>query len=161
MQPQSKPNKAVIVFSNIGYVIGCVALYVIALWIIGASIKTVIDDLLHDAFNVYSLLDEVGLIVFSIAVIDVSKYLLIEEVIHFNEQKDLKKMKQALSKFVIIIATALSLKGLVLTIETAKADISQIYYSVSVIITAILFIIGLGIYQKLDADSERKTKNKS
>lgn len=158
MKPVDRTSKAVIIFSNVGYVLGCVALYLMAVWIIGASIKSVIDDAMGASFSVYSILDEIGLIVFSIAVIDVSKYLLIEEVIHFKKEKDPEEMKRTLSKFVIIIATALSLKGLVLTIETAKTDITKVHYPVSLMITAILFIVGLGVYQKLHADSERSSK---
>ncbi len=157
MKPADNSSKLVVVFSNMGYVLGCVSLYLMAVWIIGASIYSVIIDAMSSSFSVYNILDEVGLIVFAIAVIDVSKYLLIEEVIHFKEAKDPEEMKRTLSKFVIIIATALSLKGLVLAIEVAKTDITKVHYPVSLMITAILFIVGLGVYQKLHADSERRS----
>lgn len=154
----SESNKVIFILSNIGYIIGCLSLYIMAIWIIGSSVKSVFDDVMGPSFSVYNILDEVGLIVFAIAVIDVSKYLLIEEVIRFKHEKDPEEIKRTLSKFVIIIATALSLKGLVLTFETAKTDITKIHYPVTLIFTAILFIVGLGIYQKLHADAERPRK---
>lgn len=157
MKTNDNSNKIVLVLSNFGYVVGCVALYVMAIWIIISSILSVLADANSSSFSVYNILDEVGLIVFAIAVIDVSKYLLIEEVIRLKKEKDPNEMKQTLSKFVIIIATALSLKGLVLAIETAKTDVTKIHYPVYLLITAILFIVGLGIYQKLHADSERRS----
>lgn len=141
--------------SNFGYLIGCGALFIIALWIIATALVSVFKDGLSDQFSVYNLLDEVALIVFSIAVIDVSKYLIIEEVFGANQKKEPKEIRRALTKFVVIIATALSLEGLVLTIETAKSDISQLYYPAVLLFMAVFFIIGLGIYQKLNASAEK------
>lgn len=141
--------------SNFGYLIGCTTLFVIALWIIGAAIVNIIRDGFSPEFTVYNLLDEVALIVFSIAVIDVSKYLIVEEVFGSSRHKDPEEVRNALTKFVVIISTALSLEGLVLTIETAKTDISQLFYPSVLLLMAILFIVGLGIYQKLNASSEK------
>ena len=64
--------------------------------------------------------------------------------------------RKTLTKFAIIISSALSLEGLVLTIEVAKQDITQILYPVCVLITATIFIIGIGVYQVLNARSEVK-----
>jgi len=145
-------------YTNIGYIIGCSILFLIALLIIGSSIWTIFQDLIGSSFSVYSVLDEVGLIVFAMAVIDVGKYLLMEEVImRTREQKSPKQMRHTLTKLAVIIATALSLEGLVLTIEIAKSDIRNILYPVAVLLTATFFIVGLGIYQKLNSSAEKET----
>ncbi|GAB5411739.1 MAG: hypothetical protein ChlgKO_08530 [Chlamydiales bacterium] len=141
--------------SNLGYIVGCIILYLIALLIITSSCVSIFRDVFSSDFSVYSILDEVGLIVFAIAVIDVGKYLMMEEVISRNrEQKDPQEMRRTLTKLAVIIATALSLEGLVLTIEVAKTNIQNIPYPVAVLLTATLFIVGLGVYQKLNASSE-------
>jgi len=149
--------KSIILLANFGYVAACIVLYLIALCILGTAVWGIIADMRSGTYTVYKLLDEVGLIVFSMAVIDVGKYLMLEEVIRkgAHEYHPIQTRK-TLTKFAIIISSALSLEGLVLTIEVAKQDITQILYPVSVLITATIFIIGIGVYQVLNARSELK-----
>ncbi|MCH9613740.1 MAG: hypothetical protein SP1CHLAM54_07490 [Chlamydiia bacterium] len=128
-------------------------LYLISLAIIVIAVVNIFKDVSSGAFTVYKLLDEVGLLVFSIAVIDVAKYLMTEEVLRETEERNPVQARKALAKFAVIIATALSLEGLVLTIEMAKVDVTKILYPMSLLVTAILFIVGMGIYQKITADS--------
>ena len=152
-QEYQKPIRAL---SDFGYIVGCLCLYLIALGIIAMAIYSILSDLSSPDFAVYRLLDEVALIVFSIAVIDVAKYLLIQEVLYDKANKNYKEMRNALSEFGIIIATALSLEGLVLTIEQAKKDVTNMIYPMALLVTAILFIVAIAVYQKLNADAERK-----
>lgn len=142
--------------SNIGYIIGCSILYLISICIIASTVWTITQDILSNTFTVYLLLDEVGLIVFAIAVIDVAKYLMFEEVLRPNEDQPPQELRRTLTKFTMIIATALSLEGLVLTIEMAKTDITKILYPVCVLFTGILFIVGIGVYQRLNAMAEKR-----
>lgn len=108
------------------------------------------------SYTVYKLLDEVGLIVFSMAVIDVGKYLMLEEVIRKGQkEKPPEETRKTLTKFGIIIASALSLEGLVLTIEVAKQDVTKIGYPVMVLLAATLFIVGIGVYQLLNSRAEK------
>ena len=154
---KQKSTRTVVKLSNLGYIAACVVLYLIALCILVSAVWSIIADMRSGTYTVYKLLDEVGLIVFSMAVIDVGKYLMLEEVIRKSEA-ELKPAhtRKTLTKLVIIIATALGLEGLVLTIEVAKQDVTKILYPVSVLITAALLIIGIGIYQILNARSEMK-----
>jgi len=149
------PN-TIITLSNFGYVAGCIVLYLIALCILFTAVYTIIMDMRSAEYTVYKLLDEVGLIVFSMAVIDVGKYLMLEEVLRKDtDVRAPEQSRKTLTKFAIIIASALSLEGLVLTIEVAKQDITKIYYPIGVLVTATLYIVGVGIYQKLNAIAER------
>ncbi|NRA90904.1 MAG: general glycosylation pathway protein [Simkaniaceae bacterium] len=154
---KQKSTRTVVKLSNLGYIAACVVLYLIALCILVSAVWSIIADMRSGTYTVYKLLDEVGLIVFSMAVIDVGKYLMLEEVIRKSEA-ELKPAhtRKTLTKLVIIIATALGLEGLVLTIEVAKQDVTKLLYPVSVLITAALLIIGVGIYQILNARSEMK-----
>ncbi len=155
MKPQN--IRAIVTLSNFGYIAACIVLYLIALCILITSVYGIIRDMTSGSYTVYKLLDEVGLIVFSMAVIDVGKYLMLEEVIRKGKsEKPPKETRKTLTKFAIIIATALSLEGLVLTIEVAKQDITQIVYPVMVLLTATLFIVAIGIYQMLNSRSEKK-----
>ena len=140
--------------SNFAYTVGCTCLYLISLWIIGAAIYELIVEMGKDTFTIYKLLDEVALIVFSVAVIDVSKYLMIEEVLKEHDRSPVEA-RRAFTKFIVIISTALCLEGLVITIETVKTDISLLIYPILMFITVTILIIGLAYYQKCNAESEK------
>ncbi len=82
---------------------------------------------------------------------------MLEEVMRKGgHEKPPQESRKTLTKFAIIIASALSLEGLVLTIEVAKQDVTKILYPVSVLLTSTFYIIGIGIYQKLNAAAEEK-----
>ena len=151
-----KTIKTITTLSNFGYIAACVVLYLIALCILVSAVYGILLDMRTGIYTVYKLLDEVGLIVFSMAVIDVGKYLMLEEVMRKVEYvQEAEQSRKNLTKFAIIIASALSLEGLVLTIEVAKQDITKILYPVSVLLTATIFIVGVAVYQMLNARSEK------
>ncbi len=149
--------RTIVTLSNFGYVAACIVLYLIALCILISAIWGIISDMTSGSYTVYKLLDEVGLIVFAMAVIDVGKYLMLEEVVRKGEKESASAdTRNTVTKFGIIIASALSLEGLVLTIEVAKQDVTKIFYPVMVLLAATLFIVGIGVYQVLNARSERR-----
>lgn len=153
---RKKTEKTIISLSNVGYIVGCSVLYLIAICILVSAVWSIIGDALSGSYTVYKILDEVGLIVFSMAVVDVGKYLMIEEVLRRDTVKQVpQQSRKTLTKFAIIIASALSLEGLVLTIEVAKEDVSKILYPLSVVFTATIYIVAVGIYQKLSASIEK------
>jgi len=151
-------TRAIIILSNCGYICACLVLYLIAICILTSAVWRIVADLYTGTYSVYNLLDEVGLIVFSMAVIDVGKYLMLEEVMRKEEkEKPPQESRKTLTRFAIIIVSALSLEGFVLTIEVAtKQDITKVIYPVSVLLSATLYIIGIGIYQKLNSSAEKK-----
>ncbi|PCI93281.1 hypothetical protein COB11_05605 [Candidatus Aerophobetes bacterium] len=150
-----KQIKIVLGFSKAGYIIGCAVLYIISIWIIFYSLYSIGLDISKGDFSVYNLLDEVGLVVFAIAVVDVAKYLTVEEVIKPGHDRPPKEERAVFTKFVMIIATALALEGLVLTIETAKTNLEMMVYPVLLLLMSTIFIVSIGVYQKLNASSER------
>ncbi|MCH9631445.1 MAG: hypothetical protein S4CHLAM37_14680 [Chlamydiia bacterium] len=149
-----KQIKSVHRFSKVGYIIGCSTLYIISIWIIFYALYSIGVDVYIGEFTVYNLLDEVGLVVFAIAVIDVAKYLAIEEVIKHGHERPPREERATFTKFVMIIATALALEGLVLTIETAKTNLEMMIYPVLLLLMSTIFIIAIGLYQKFNANSE-------
>ncbi len=156
---RKKTIKTISTLSNIGYIAGCVVLYLVAMTILITAVWGIISDLFSGTYTVYNILDEVGLIVFSIAVVDIGKYLMLEEVLRKESSRNApEQSRKTLTKFAIIIASALSLEGLVLTIEVAKRDVTDILFPVSVLLTSTLYIIGIGVYQKLNASSEKTSR---
>jgi hypothetical protein len=154
-KPDSKKTiVAINILTNIAYIVGCLSLYVISISIIATAIFGIYSEIGNKEFTVYKLLDEVGFIVFSIAVIDVCKYLMIEEVLKMGKSRLPEEERRTFTKFVVIIVTAISLEGLVLTIEAVKKDFRLLIYPVTLFLTATIFVMGLGVYQYLNSRSE-------
>ena len=123
------------------------AIMMVALWDIWVSVheKTIL---------VKALLDAIGLIVIGMAVFDVSKFLIEEEVIRSGGTKTPAKQRRTLLKFLVIIAIAVSLEALVFIFDAGKKDISNLIYPTFLLIAAILVVVGLGVYQKLTHGEE-------
>lgn len=154
-----KKIKLILDLTRFGYIIGCLVLYLIALWIICAAVGGIVIEIMNHRFTVYYLLDEVALLVFSIAVIDVVKYLSVEEIIKHTKERKYHEERRNLTKLVMIISTALALEGLVLTIETAKTNLAQLVYPVLLLVISAIFIVSIGIHQKLTANSHEEDQH--
>ena len=105
-----------------------------------------------DAGN--GLLESIGYVVIAMAVFDVAKYFVEEEVIRGREMRLASEARRSLTKFVSTIAIAVFIEGLVLVFRQSGTDIGLILYPVSVLLTGILIILGLGVYQRLSAAVE-------
>lgn len=152
---RDRRTKFVLALANAGYVITATILFIVAIWIVVASVIKLGIEIAESEFTVYNLLDEVALVVFAFAVIDVSKYLLCEEVLRNEYERNPKQSRKALTKLVVIIFTALSLESLVLTIEMAKANIQMIVYPALLLLVTTLYLGGFGVYQWFSSKSEK------
>ena len=101
-----------------------------------------------------SVLDAVGYVIISIAVFDVAKYLLEEEVIQSRELRNASEARRSMTKFVTTIAIAVFLEALVLVFQTSKTDIEKILYPTLLLVAGTLLIVGLGVFQRLSASVE-------
>ena len=119
-----------------------IAMMGVAMWGIWISIH-------EKALLVKALLNAIGLIVIGMAVFDVSKFLLEEEVLSSSRGKSLLEQRETLLKFLVIIIIAVSLEALVFVFSAAEQDISNLIYPTLLLIAAAVVVICLGIYQKL------------
>lgn len=100
------------------------------------------------------LLESIGYVVIAMAVFDVAKYFVEEEVIRGREMRLASEARRSLTKFVSTIAIAVFIEGLVMVFRQAKEDIGLVLYPTAILCTGILIILGLGLYQRLSADVE-------
>jgi uncharacterized membrane protein YidH (DUF202 family) len=133
-----------LVYGLIGLSLAVISLTMmaVALWDVWVSVH-------EKTLLVKALLDAIGLIVIGMAVFDVSKFLLEEEVFHSGGTKSPAKQRGTLLKFLVIIAIAVSLEALVFIFDAGKKDISNLVYPTFLLIAAVLVVVGLGVYQKL------------
>ena len=102
------------------------------------------------------LLSAIGYVVIAMAVFDVAKYFVEEEVIRGREMRAASEARRSLTKFVSTIAIAVFIEGLVIVFQASKQSLPEMVYPTALLLTAILIVIGLGIYQRLSADVEEK-----
>lgn len=100
------------------------------------------------------LLEAVGYVVVAIAVFDVAKYLLEEEVLRGRELRDAAEARRSLTKFVSTIAIAVLLEALVLVFQVGKKQVSDMLYPTLLLVAGILLIVGLGVFQRLSVTAE-------
>src|SRR5262245_61063779 len=80
----------------------------------GSMLRTIASD---DPAPITEGLRGVGLVVIGVAVFDVAKYLIEEEVMRSRELRSSREVRQSLTKFMTIIVIATSLEGLVLVFQ--------------------------------------------
>ena len=102
------------------------------------------------------LLAAIGYVVIAMAVFDVAKYFIEEEVIRGRELREAAEARRSLTKFVSTIAIAVFIEGLVITFQASKDDLPSMLYPTALLLTAILIVAGLGLFQRLSAEVERK-----
>jgi hypothetical protein len=129
-----------------------ISLGLISLTMIVVAICNIWSSFHERHMLVKALLDAVGLIVIGMAVFDVSKFLLEEEVIKSHHAITPSTQRATLSKFIIIISIAVSLEALVFIFDAGKKDITLLIYPTLLLIAAVLMILSLGVYRKLSQD---------
>jgi lipopolysaccharide export LptBFGC system permease protein LptF len=106
------------------------------------------------------LLGAIGYVVIAVAVFDVAKYFVEEEVIRGREMRLPSEARRSLTKFVSTIAIAVFIEGLVMVFRQGSEDVGLILYPASILVLGVVIILGLGLYQRLSADVERQVEAK-
>ena len=146
--------------TNIPYICVSIILFSIACLIIVWSAHDIIKLILtssvrSSAMFLNQIMDEVAYIVFAVAVSDVARYLLVEEVLRSKETRPLSEKRRALLNLILIIAAAFALEGLILTLQIAKITIEKLTYPILLLVVSSILLISLGIYQKLTSSQQK------
>lgn len=99
--------------------------------------------------------------VVAIAVYDVSKYLIEEEVVRGRELRVASEARRSLTRFISTIAIAVFLEALVTIFRVTQEDVTKLLYPTFLMIAAILLVLGLGVYQRLSVAVERQVDDKT
>ena len=107
-----------------------------------------------------SLLDAVGYTVIAIAVFEVAKYILEEEVLDPTEMRHTGEARRSMTKFISTIAIAVFLEALVTVFEASKErEMEQMLYPTLLLFGGIALVVGLGVYQRLSVSAERESED--
>jgi hypothetical protein len=103
-----------------------------------------------------ALLAAIGYVVIAMAVFDVAKYFIQEEVIRGREMRSAAEARRSLTKFISTIAIAVFIEALVLVFRVSRSSVAELLYPTLLILAAVAIVVGLGVYQRLSADVEQK-----
>jgi hypothetical protein len=105
-------------------------------------------------------LSGIGYVVVSIAVFDVAKYLIEEEVVRGRQMRVASEARRSLTRFISTIAIAIFLEALVTVFRVSQESVPHLIYPTILLVAGILLVLGLGIYQRLSADVEKQVDSK-
>jgi hypothetical protein len=131
-----------------------VALSVYSAWLIVAAVTQGWDK------SGAGFLDAIGYVVIAVAVFDVAKYFVEEEVIRGREMRIASEARRSLTKFISTIVIAVFIEALVMVFRESGKDVSRILYPGAILFIGILIILGLGVYQRLSAIVEQEVDDK-
>ncbi|MCB1119297.1 MAG: hypothetical protein KDK65_04995 [Chlamydiia bacterium] len=94
------------------------------------------------------------------AIFDVGRYLLEEEVFRDHELRSPKEARQSLTKFMVIIVIAITLEALLNVIRTATTDVRLLIYPAGLFLVAVALLVGLGVYQRYSVMAEQAVEKK-
>ena len=106
------------------------------------------------------LLESIGYVVIAVAVFDVAKYFVEEEVIRGREMRLASEARRSLTKFISTIAIAVFIEALVMVFRQGNQDITMVLYPAAILLLGIVIILGLGVYQRLSASVEQQVEAK-
>jgi hypothetical protein len=149
------------------YFFAATTLVLMALMIMGWSVYEVLVHIVpnlaldHTVLNLTAekqfipiMLQSVGAVIIAVAILDVAKYMIEEEVFRNKELRSPKEARETLTKIMVIVAIAVSIEALVYIFKAGAEDLRLLVYPAFLIVTVVLLIVGLGIYQKLSINSE-------
>lgn len=135
--------------TRVMYLIAGIALTLISILLITYALWEVFDAIIDGRSYINPSLDAIGLIVVSMAVFDIAKYLYEEQVVHETELRSAREARETLTKFVVIILIAVMLEALVFIFRTGTSKITELVYPTGLLLVAVMLIVGLGWYQRL------------
>jgi putative Mn2+ efflux pump MntP len=105
-----------------------------------------------------AVLSAVGYVIIAIAVFDVAKFLMEEEVFNGRERRIASEARRSLTKFVSTIAIAIFLEALVVVFRVSADQVEQLVYPTLLFVAGTLLILGLGVFQRLSASVENEVE---
>ena len=137
------------------YLIAAFVLVFLSIAIMGFSIHEVLVNFNQEHGFISLMLQSVGAIIISAAILDVAQYMVEEEVLMNKELRNPEEARRTITKILVIISIAVSIEGLVYIFKAGIKDLSLLVYPSLLIMVSAFLVISLGIYQKLSVVIEK------
>lgn len=143
--------------SRLLFVAVAAALFALAFSLVVSGAWQLLGGALGGEVGIYNLMNGVGLLIVSLAIADVAKFVVEENVVRERELRSPAEALRSLTKFMTIIIIALSLEAVVGIFEAGREkNFDQLVYPSVVMATAIFALVGLGAFQFLSRRSQRE-----
>ncbi|MEO6423731.1 MAG: hypothetical protein ABIR84_13940 [Candidatus Nitrotoga sp.] len=149
-----------IIFSGVR-LFAALILLALSLIIMGWSVYEVISTIRQESEFIPLMLQSVGAVIISAAIIDVAQYMMEEEVFMNKELRDPEEARRTITKIIAIITIAVSIEGLVYIFKAGTKDLTLLMYPAMLIVASAILIVALGVYQKLSATIEQREREKT
>jgi len=106
-----------------------------------------------------ALLSAIGYVIIAIAVFDVAKFIVEEEVVQSREKQTASQARQSLTKFISTIAIAVFLEALVTVFRVSTERVADMLYPTFLLVAGTLLVLGLGVFQRLSASVEERVES--
>lgn len=150
----SRAADGFIFIGSVFYALAALAMTSVSLGLIYVSFTRVYAALIAPGARENALLDAVSSLVISVAILDVAKYVMEEEVLRSRELRRPHEAREAVTKFMVIIALVVSIEGIVLVFEHGREDPRALLYPVLLLCTSVVIVVGLGVFQRLSIKAE-------
>ncbi len=142
----------VFLFSLVG-----ASLLILAFGLLATSLTGVVLDIADGEFRMYSLLNRISGVVISVAVLDLGKFILEEEILRGRDLRSTSEMRQSVTKFMTIILIAMSLESLVMVFKVSTSDDFSVVVYPAILLTVIVFaLIAIGLFQLMTRAAEQR-----
>lgn len=134
--------------SKLFFAVTAVALFLLAAGLVAVAVQGTWTSL-PGPDSLPQILRSIGLLTIAVAVFEVAKFLLEEELLRERELRSITDVRLSLTKFFTIIIIVLSLEGIVLLFEVKIDHIEQLIYPTALMAVAILALVGLAVFRWL------------
>jgi hypothetical protein len=136
--------------SRVLFVMIALALYGLAIAMVVGGTWQLIRGGFGGQVGIYNLMSGVGLLIVSLAIADVAKFVVEENVVGEHELRSPGEARRSMTKFMTIIIIALSLEAVVGIFEAGREkNFPALLYPAAVMGVAVLALVGLGAFQFL------------
>lgn len=142
------------IMSRIVFGLAAGILMLLAIFLAGSAVVQFVLALWTGKDVEIAALTGIGYEVVAIAVFDVAKYLIEEEVVRGREMRAASEARRSLTRFISTIAIAVFLEALVTVFRVSQTNVADMVYPTMLLVAAILLVLGLGVYQRLSATVE-------
>jgi hypothetical protein len=135
--------------SRVFFTAAAVLLLAFSLGLVGVAAYQLVAAGITQTNLLSQMLEGIGLVTIAVAVFDVGKFLLEEELIRQRELRSIAEARVSLTKFFSIIIIVLALEGIVLIFEVKTEHVELLLFPTAVMAVAVLALVGLGLFRKL------------
>ncbi|MFT4968645.1 MAG: hypothetical protein ACI9O4_000375 [Chitinophagales bacterium] len=143
-----------VIFSGL-HLIAALILIFLSVLILGWTVYEILSNIEGKTNIIPLMLQAVGAVIISAAIVDVAQYMIEEEVFSNKELCKPEEARKTITKIIVIIAIAISIEGLVFVFKAGRNDLSLVLYPSLLILVSAILIVALGLYQKLSATVEK------